>query len=709
MQVIKRNGKKENFSILKIKTALTKAFSDCNVAIDSDILDNIISEIKVWDNITIEEIQDIIIEILRDYEYNDVANAYQHYREIHKQIRTFNDLDHKVKELSEIEDRSNANADSSLVSTKRCLVAKEYYKSIYKYFYLTKEELRANTDGYIYIHDIGDRLSTFNCDLVNIGAILKGGFTLNNIDYVEPNSVDAALATISDLLSAISGQQYGGLTIPQIDEVLIPYCEKSYNRFIKEYYELFKGYGGGNQEAADLFAVKKIKRDIEQRIQGIEHTFNSIASSRGDFPFLTFTIGHSANRWASLVASIILAVRKKGQGKPGKKIPVVFPKLVFLYDSKLHGKGQELEWLFLEAIECSKVAQYPDYLSLDSGYIGEVYSEWGKIVSPMGCRAFLSPVFKESGTYYPKDSNDEFLIYRCNLGVISLNLPMIYQKSVVEGTEFKEGLYYYLDLIRGIHKKTINYLSKLKAKSDPLLFCEGGLDGGHLNPEDTIESVLKYSTISYGYGGLNELEMLHSGKSIYEDGSFALSTLQYIKDTIDSFKKEDGILYALYGTPGESWLPLACSQFVQKFGEIKGVTDYKYFSNSFHCHVTEDITPIQKMEKESIFWDIPTGGRIMYGKLPIVYNTKAIVDLVRYAMSKGLYYGVNHAENHCGDCGEHWVGNDSVEEDNCPVCNSDKIVKIRRMNGYLSYTRTKQGKTKYNDIKDKEIKERKSM
>ena len=142
---------------------------------------------------------------------------------------------------------------------------------------------------------------------------------------------------------------------------------------------------------ADKFAVDRVKREIEQGIQSLEYTFNSVSSSRGDFPFTTFTFGHDTSKWGSLVSSVILRVRREGQGKEGRKVPVVFPKLVFIYDSELHGPGKELEWLFKEAVECTKVAQYPDYLSLDipaegksPNYIGNVYHKWGKIVSPMG-------------------------------------------------------------------------------------------------------------------------------------------------------------------------------------------------------------------------------------------------------------------------------------------------------------------------------------
>lgn len=331
------------------------------------------------------------------------------------------------------------------------------------------------------------------------------------------------------------------------------------------------------------------------------------------------------------------------------------------------------------------------------------------------CRAFLSPSFKKSGTFVPsKDPDEEFLLYRCNLGVVSMNLPMIYQKSVSEGLDFWKTLDYYMEMIRDHSKRTVSYLSKLKASCNPLMFCEGGLAGGNLQPDETIAPVLKYSTISFGYLGLNEVERLHSGKSLYETQEFTLKVLNYINDKIQEYKKADKILYALYSTPGESLCSIAEQKFIDKYGKIDGVTDYGYWSNSFHIHVTEDATPIQKMEIEEKYFPIPTGGRITYCRVPDTKNVKGIRDIVRLAMSKGLYYGVNHAENHCCNpaCGIHWVGDDTKDDSEnyvCPECGSTEVVAIRRMNGYLSYTNTKSGKSRFQQGKVDEIRDRKNM
>lgn len=721
----KRKGFTEEFIPEKIHSAIRKSSERIlQVLTDEDcekVSNLVLQKIGNETEVTVRRLHNMVEVALDEAGFHRVAESYRQYRNYKEDAQKIMEaVDKKTLELSYKEDKSNANCDSTLVSTKRSILYGEQQKEKYERIFLGPEELEAVKDGFIYVHDRSARWDTYNCSVVNYKKILKGGFVLSNTEYNEPQSAAAAIAVLSDAMNVVASNQYGGNTVPEVDDILDEYCEKSYKFYIDQYKSIVKETGGTfDSNKADKFAEERVRREVSQGLQGIELTYNSVSSSRGDFPFLAFTFGHSTSRWARLVASEIMRVRKNGQGKPGHKVPVVFPKLIFLYDSDLHGPGKELEDLFLEAVECTKVAQYPDYLSLDlpeegetPNYVGEVYHKWGKIVSPMGCRSFLSPMFKNSGTWEPQDDNDEFLIYRCNIGVIALNLPMIYQKSKVEGKEYHEVLDYYLEMVRGIHKRTFSYLSKLKASSSPLVFCEGGFDGGDLKPEDSIGSVLKNSTASFGYGGLNELSLLMTKKPLHENPEIA-KELKYINDKTLEFKKEDGILYSPYGIPGESALPLMNEQFIKKYGEKKGIIiKGGYLSNSFHCAVIADITPIEKMNIESRFWDYSNGGKISHIRINNIYNTEGIISLIRYGMSKGLYLGVNHPEDHCISCGHHWSDEndwDDTIETTCPVCGSTDIIKIRRMNGYLSYTRTRSGKARFHEGKLKEIKDRKNM
>ena len=405
-----------------------------------------------------------------------------------------------------------------------------------------------------------------------------------------------------------------------------------------------------------------------------------------------------------MATKIMLEVRKNGQGKEGHKKPVLFPKLVFLYDENLHGPGKEMEDVFEAGIECSSKTMYPDWLSLTGeGYVASMYKKYGEIVSPMGCRAFLSPWY-ERGGIDPADENDKpVFVGRFNIGVVSLHLPMIYAKAQQESRDFYEVLDYYLNLGRQLHLRTYDYLGEMKASTNPLAYCEGGFLGGNLGLHDKIKPVLKSATASFGITALNELQQLYNKKSLVEDGEFALEVLTYINKEINRFKKEDGRLYAIYGTPAENLCGLQVKQFRKKYGVIENVSDREYVSNSFHCHVSEDITPIQKQDLEGRFWDLSNGGKIQYVKYPIDYNKDAIRSLVRRAMGKGFYEGVNLSLSYCDDC-----GHEELDMDVCPKCGSRNLTKIDRMNGYLSYSRVK-GDTRLNDAKMAEIAERKSM
>ena len=214
---------------------------------------------------------------------------------------------------------------------------------------------------------------------------------------------------------------------------------------------------------------------------------------------------------------------------------------------------------------------------------------------------------------------------------------------------------------------------------------------------------MKTATASFGITALNELQELYNGKSLVEDGAFALETLEYINRRVNQFKEEDGNLYAIYGTPAESLCGLQVEQFRKKYGIIEGVSDRPYVSNSFHCHVTEELTPIEKQDLEGRFWNLCNGGKIQYVKYPIDYPLEAIRTLVRRAMRLGYYEGVNLSLSYCDDC-----GHEELAMDVCPKCGSRNLTKIDRMNGYLSYSRVK-GDTRLNDAKMAEIAERKSM
>ena len=703
--IVKKDGTLQPFKADKIKVAVSKSASRVLVKFSDEDLDKIVSDVLTnieamhLDKIDIKMMHNLVEGSLEKF-FPIVAKSYRDYRNYKQDfVHMLDEVYSRSQSIMYIGDKENSNTDSALVSTKRSLIYNQLNKELYKKFFLNVEELQAINDGYIYIHDMSARRDTINCCLFDVENVLKGGFEMGNLWYNEPKSLDVAFDVIGDLVLSTAAQQYGGFTVPEIDKILAPYAEKSYFN----YYTKYIGLGLSKAKAKEE-ALKDVQNDFRQGWQGLEYKFNTIGSSRGDYPFITITLGLGTSLFEKMATIECFKVRRGGQGKKGRKRPVLFPKIVFLFDEELHGEGKINEDVFEEGVLCSSKTMYPDWLSLTGeGYVASMYKKYKKVVSPMGCRAFLSPWY-EKGGMYPLDEDDKpVFVGRFNIGAISLHLPMILAKARQESKDFYEVLDYYLGLIRGLHIKTYNYLGEMKASTNPLGFCQGGFYGGHLEPNEKIKPLLKPMTASFGYTALNELQELYNGKSLVEDGAFAVETLEYINKKIEEFKKEDGILYAIYGTPAESLCGLQITQFRKKYGIVEGVSDRPYVSNSFHCHVTEDITPIQKQNLERRFWNLSNGGKIQYVKYPIDYNIGAIKSLIRRAMNFGFYEGVNLSLAYCEDCGHQ-----ELNMDVCPKCGSKNLTKIERMNGYLSYSRV-QGDTRLNEAKMAEIKERKSM
>ena len=703
--MFKKDGTSEEFNVQKVVVAVNKSayraliqFTDAELEFICKFVEEKVRDMGV-EEVRIAEMHNIVEGALEKVNPL-VAKSYRDYRNYKQDfVQMLDEVYKKSQSIMYIGDKENSNTDSALVSTKRSLIFNELNKELYKKFFLTTEEIQACRDGYIYIHDMSARRDTMNCCLFDVKNVLSGGFEMGNLWYNEPKTLDTAFDVIGDIVLSAASQQYGGFTVPSVDDILEPFAEKSFHNHVEKYLGL-----GIEREKAEEVAWKDLEKEMEQGFQGWEYKFNSVSSSRGDYPFITVTAGTGRSRFAKLVTITMLKVRMNGQGKEGHKKPVLFPKIVFLYDENLHGPGKELEDVFEAGIECSRKTMYPDWLSLTGkGYIASMYKQYGKIISPMGCRAFLSPWY-EKGGMYPKDETDTpVFVGRFNIGAVSLHLPMIYAKAKQENKDFYEVLDYYLNLIRKLHIRTYEYLGEMKASTNPLAYCEGGFYGGNLGLHDKIKPLLKSATASFGITAFNELQQLHNKKSLVEDGAFALEVLEYINKRVNEFKEEDGHLYAIYATPAENLCGLQVKQFRKKYGIVENVSDREYVSNGFHCHVTEDITPIEKQDLEYRFWELSNGGKIQYVKYPINYNKEAIKALVRRAMDMGLYEGVNLSLAYCDDC-----GHEELAMDVCPVCGSKNLTKIDRMNGYLSYSRVK-GDTRLNDAKMAEIAERKSM
>ena len=423
VKVIKKDGSLERFNVQKVidavgksaYRALTKFTEDEKKHICQYVV-NKVDELET-DEIPIPIMHNIVESALEDVK-PIVAKSYRDYRNYKQDfVKMMDDVYKKSQSIMYVGDKENANTDSALVSTKRSLIFNQFNKELYQKFFMTTEEIQACRDGYIYVHDMSARRDTMNCCLFDVASVLKGGFEMGNIWYNEPKTLDVAFDVIGDIVLSAASQQYGGFTVPEVDKILEPYAEKSYQRDIDKYVRL-----GIDRETAESEAYADVVREFEQGFQGWEYKFNTVASSRGDYPFITVTAGIGTGRFAKLATISLLNVRRRGQGKKECKKPVLFPKIVFLYDENLHGPGKPLEDVFEAGVKCSAKTMYPDWLSLTGkGYIASMYKQYGKVISPMGCRAFLSPWYERGGMYPADDQDEPVFVGRFNIGAVSLH------------------------------------------------------------------------------------------------------------------------------------------------------------------------------------------------------------------------------------------------------------------------------------------------
>lgn len=704
MKVINKSECINEWNNEKIVTAINKAASrvDCSITHNQAItIANACKKVAgkyLKDNcISSAKLHEIVISQLVHHNFNLIASAYQEYRDYkNTYAKSWEQLKEDADQIIFLGDRENANFDSSLVSTKGSLVKGALTKELYKQFYLSKTEKFLTKRGDIYIHDLRDMIfGSVNCCLFDIGNVLKGGFKMSGIHYTEPKTVLSALQVIGDITLVATAQQFGGFTLPELDKVLLPYVLKSYNRYLTDY--------DNNIEKAKTSTI----RELEQGFQALELKLNTVPSSRGDFAFTTITFGQwninepTDNKyWLNMIGSVILKVRQKGYDG----VPVVFPKLVFLYDKNLIDHDNYASELFNEAVKCSSKCMYPDYLSLtgniEQNQVGMEYHLYNKIISPMGCRAYLSH-------WTDPKTNKVVTVGRCNIGAVSLNIPLIIAVAKKEfSTNWKESFWNLLSdrlqVIREFLCKRYEIIRHTKASTNPLAFTQGGFYNGYRQPDEEVGDLVDYMTASFGITALNEATVLWCGKSLYEDKSiFANKVIDFILAKLDKYKEQDHHLYALYGTPAES----LCGTQATQYREYTGDNQFgSFFSNSFHCHVSEDITPIEKQDTEAAAFHKVAGGHIQYVRLDNPENLEATKAIIERGMSLGFYQGVNFDSCHCNDCGTSFTNGGKT----CPSCGSHNITTISRVCGYLGYSNIN-GHTRMNDAKLDEIKQRKSM
>lgn len=388
MQIIKKNGLLEGFNFSKIIKAVQKSAIRANKTVDDDLEKKLylevesILEYKQLEVVTVSYMHEIVQIALSRLD-NDIFKEYQSYRDYKKRFtNVFSNLVEESNRIVYLGDKENANKNSLLVSTKKGLLVNELSKQIMLEYELPKHLSQAHKDGDLYFHDIGDRLfNAINCCLFDMGNLLKDGFELNGVQYTEPTSSESFMRVFSDIILEASSQQYGGFTVAEIDTVGETYVKKALEKSKKYYTEQLEGMV--SEEKINELSEKYVERALDQGFQAVETRLNTISNSNMQTPFVTFTFGLNTTKEGKMITKAILQNRMDGLGK--QHLTPVFPKLVFLHKDGINGQEGDPNYdLYDIAIECMMKRMYPDMLSLNAGYLAEIFDKYGLAISPMG-------------------------------------------------------------------------------------------------------------------------------------------------------------------------------------------------------------------------------------------------------------------------------------------------------------------------------------
>lgn len=679
--VIKRDGSRNAFEIQRIINAIKKAASAVEISDDfychqmgQAVCNTIFA--RHQQEIDIHHIQQIVENQLMSSQYPQIARAYIEYR--HDRDLAREKRSSLTKEIEGLIQQSNvellnenANKDAKVIPTQRDLLAGIVAKHYAKHHILPRDVVDAHEKGEIHYHDLdyAPFFPMFNCMLVDLKGMLTQGFKMGNAEIEPPKSIGTATAVTAQIIAQVASHIYGGTTINRIDEVLAPYVQLSYEKLLKtaEQWQI---------PQPKAYADALIEKECFDAFQSLEYEVNTLHTSNGQTPFVTFGFGLGTRWQERLIQQSILKNRIRGLGK-NHKTPV-FPKLVFTIKRGINQRPQDPNYDMKQlALECSSKRMYPDILNYD-----QVVKVTGSFKAPMGCRSFLG-AYEEGGEFIHDGRN--------NLGVISLNLPRIAIEAKGNEAKFYEILDQRLAIAKKALMTRIARLEHTKARVAPILYMEGAC-GVRLKADDNIAAIFKNgrASISLGYIGIHETINALFGRSIYDDEQLrqkGIAIVEYLSQATKRWKQETGYGFSLYSTPSENLCDRFCRLDTKQFGVIAGVTDKGYYTNSFHLDVEKKVNPYDKLDFEMPYPSLASGGFICYGEYPNVqHNLKALEDVWDYSYERVPYYGTNTPIDECYECGFTGEFECTSKGFTCPKCgnhNSETVSVTRRVCGYL--------------------------
>ena len=704
MKVIKRDGRAVDYDRAKIQVAIEKANKEVKPKerANKEDIKGIIQYIEDLNKkrMLVEDIQDIIEEKLMEIEKYELAKKYIVYRYTRALVRKQNTTDETILGLIRNENKElaeeNSNKNTLLASTQRDYIAGEVSRDLTRRLLLPEKIAKADADGVLHFHDADYFVQPiFNCCLINISDMLDNGTVMNGKMIESPKSFQVACTVTTQIIAAVASNQYGGQSVDL--KHLGKYLRRSYNKFKAEIEKKYKGKL--SDDIIEDLVQDRLKAELKAGVQTIQYQINTLMTTNGQSPFVTLFLHLEDDdpyiKENAMIIEEVLRQRYEGiKNEAGVYVTPAFPKLVYVLDECNCLKGGEYDYLTKLAVKCSAKRMYPDYISAKK--MRENYE--GNVFSPMGCRSFLSPWKDENGNYKFEG--------RFNQGVVSINLPQV--AIVADGDEDK--FWKLLDERLELCKEALmcRHYALLGTHSDisPIHWQYGAI--ARLAKGEKIDKLLYggYSTISLGYIGVYEMTKVMKGVShtTPEGHDFAIRVMKHLRKTVNRWKAETNIGFALYGTPAES----LCYKFAridkEKFGTIKDVTDKGYYTNSYHVDVREKIDAFEKLGFESEFQKISSGGAISYIEIPNMQkNIDALETAVKFIYDNIQYAEFNTKSDYCHVCG--FDGEIVLNKDNeweCPNCgNKDhsKMTVVRRTCGYL-------GENFWNAGKTKEIKQR---
>ena len=713
MTVTKRDGRKVEFDRGKIVKAITKAFVE--VYPDELPADTYTFCAKIADDIearkqdlTVEEIQDIVVRKLMASKYKDVATQYVQYRYQHELIRQSNTTDKTIKELLDGENEywktENSNKNPKVVTTQRDYIAGVTSTDITRRFLLPKDIVEAHDEGVIHFHDADyyAQLSLHNCELINLQDMLQNGTVINGVQIDKPHRLITAATISTQIITAVTSSSYGGATINLSH--LAPFVRDSREWHRRKY--LSRGMSDGE---ADSWAMEDTQKEIADAVQTFNYQVNSMTNTNGQAPFLSvFMYLNDDPEYQEETALLIeefLRQRILGfKNESGHYITPAFPKLLYVLDENNITEDSPYWYLTVLAAQCTSKRLVPDYISAKIMRRDKVDANGnGNVYGCMGCRSFLTPYLDAEGK--PKYWG------RFNQGVVTINLPDVALSSGGDMTKFWELLDERLELCHRALQCRHERLALATADVAPILWRYGAL--ARLPKGAPIHPLLHngYSTLSLGYAGLYECVKYMTGES-HSHGKgfdFGIQVMEKLNEYTAKWKAAEHIDYSLYGSPIETTTYKFATCLKRRFGEVEGITDHGYITNSYHINVREPIDPFEKLAIEAKYQKLSPGGAISYIECSdLTGNTDAVLEVLKFIYDNIMYAELNTKSDYCQVCGyEHEieiVDNDGVLSWRCPNCgNTDqsKMNVARRTCGYIGTQYWNQGRTE--EIRDRYV------